>query len=147
MVVSCDTSFRHELITLVLFCVLTLDYVMSSLEFLYFILPMKFIDFPNMNLWYWFPFLWLLVMGQCLFVQWLVLVWICRFPLPLGVWEGLRLVIVALPGLLSYLFFFLSISIFFEVMVAHYRLDFEYLLVCLFIYVLTFVRCARCAYI
>ena len=36
-----------------------------------------------------------------------VLVWICRFPLPLGVWEGLRGgggggVIVALPGLFSY---------------------------------------------
>ena len=28
-----------------------------------------------------------------------VLVWICRFPLPLGVWEGRRFVIVALPGL------------------------------------------------
>ena len=28
---------------------------------------------------------------------------ICRFPLPLGVWEGLRFVIVALPGLFSYL--------------------------------------------
>ena len=27
------------------------------------------------------------------------------FPLPLGVWEGLRVVIVALPGLFSYLFF------------------------------------------
>ena len=35
-----------------------------------------------------------------------VLVWICRFPLPLGVWEGLRFVIVALPGLFSYLFFY-----------------------------------------
>ena len=35
-----------------------------------------------------------------------VLVWICRFSLPLGVWEGLRFVIVALPGLFSYLFFF-----------------------------------------
>ena len=35
---------------------------------------------------------------------WFVLVWICRFPLPLGVWEGLRFVIVALPGLFSYLF-------------------------------------------
>ena len=35
---------------------------------------------------------------------WSVLVWICRFPLPLGVWEGLRFVIVALPGLFSYLF-------------------------------------------
>ena len=34
-----------------------------------------------------------------------VVVWICRFPLPLGVWEGLRFVIVALPGLFSYLFF------------------------------------------
>ena len=34
-----------------------------------------------------------------------VLVWICRFPLPLGFWEGLRFVIVALPGLLFYLFF------------------------------------------
>ena len=33
-----------------------------------------------------------------------VLVWICRVPLPLGVWEGLRFVIVALPGLFSYLF-------------------------------------------
>ena len=35
-----------------------------------------------------------------------VLVWICRFPLPLEVSEGLRFVIVALPGLFSYLFFF-----------------------------------------
>ena len=34
-----------------------------------------------------------------------VLVWICRFPLPLGVWEGLRFVIMALPGLFSYLLF------------------------------------------
>ena len=34
-----------------------------------------------------------------------VLVWVCRFPLPLGVWEGLRFVIVALPGRFSYLFF------------------------------------------
>ena len=34
-----------------------------------------------------------------------VLVWICQFPLPLGVWEGLRFVIVALLGLFSYLFF------------------------------------------
>ena len=34
-----------------------------------------------------------------------VLVWICRFPLPLGVWEGLRFVILALPGLFSYLLF------------------------------------------
>ena len=34
-----------------------------------------------------------------------MLVWICRFPLPLGAWEGLRFVIVALPGLFSYLLF------------------------------------------
>ena len=34
-----------------------------------------------------------------------VLVWICRFPVPLSVWEGLRFVIVALPGLFSYLFY------------------------------------------
>ena len=34
-----------------------------------------------------------------------VLVLICRFPLPLGVWEGLQFVIVALPGLFSYPFF------------------------------------------
>ena len=34
----------------------------------------------------------------CTFVRF-VLVWICRFPLPLGVWEGLRFVIVALSGL------------------------------------------------
>ena len=33
------------------------------------------------------------------------LVWFCLFSLPLGVWEGLRFVIVALPGLFSYLFF------------------------------------------
>ena len=31
-------------------------------------------------------------------------VWFCLFPLPLGVWEGLWLVIVALSGLFSYLF-------------------------------------------
>ena len=34
-----------------------------------------------------------------------MLVWFCRFPLPLGVWEGLRLVIVAFLGLFSYPFF------------------------------------------
>ena len=33
-----------------------------------------------------------------------VLVWICLCPLPLGVWGGLRFVIVAFPGLFSYLF-------------------------------------------
>ena len=35
-----------------------------------------------------------------------VLVWICWFHLPLGAWEGLRFVIVELPGLFSYLFFY-----------------------------------------
>ena len=34
-----------------------------------------------------------------------VLVWIYRVSLPVGVWEGLRFVIVALPGIFSYLFF------------------------------------------
>ena len=33
-----------------------------------------------------------------------VLVWFCRFVLPLGVWEGLWFMTVALPGLFSYLF-------------------------------------------
>ena len=33
------------------------------------------------------------------------LVWFCLFSLLLGVWEGLRYVIVALPGLFSYRFF------------------------------------------
>ena len=37
-----------------------------------------------------------------------VLVWFCLFPLPLGVWEGLRFVIVVLPGFFSYLFFFIK---------------------------------------
>ena len=40
-----------------------------------------------------------------------VLVWICRFPLPLDVWEGLRFVIVVLPGLFSYLFFIYACDI------------------------------------
>ena len=37
-----------------------------------------------------------------------VLVWFCQFPLSLGVWEGLWLVIVSLYGLFSYLFFTLD---------------------------------------
>ena len=40
-----------------------------------------------------------------------MLVWSCRFPVPLEVWEGLHFVIVAFPGLFSYiyfLFFFVS---------------------------------------
>ena len=35
----------------------------------------------------------------------LALVWFCLFPLPLDVWEGLRLVIVALAEIFSYPFF------------------------------------------
>ena len=42
------------------------------------------------------------------------LVWFCLFPLPLGVWEGLRFVIVALPGLLSYLFCKTNFVLFFR---------------------------------
>ena len=41
-----------------------------------------------------------------------VLVWTCRFPLPLGVWEGLRFVIVALPGLFSYRFLVYELKIY-----------------------------------
>ena len=39
----------------------------------------------------------------CTFVRF-ALVWFCLFLLPLGVWEGLRLVIEALPKRFSYLF-------------------------------------------
>ena len=39
-----------------------------------------------------------------------VLVWICWFPLPLGVWKGLRFVLVALPGLFSYLFVIIRVE-------------------------------------
>ena len=45
------------------------------------------------------------------------LVWFCLFPLPLGVWEGLRFVIVALPGLFSYLFWTSSLLILYKVFV------------------------------
>ena len=38
-----------------------------------------------------------------------VLVWICRIPLPLGVWEGLRSVLFVAPlGLLPFFFFFMK---------------------------------------
>ena len=38
-------------------------------------------------------------------------VWFCGFPLPLGVWEGLRCVTVALPGLFGFVgFLFLLVS-------------------------------------
>ena len=38
-------------------------------------------------------------------------IWFCLFSLPLGVWEGLRFVIVALPGLFSYPFLVYSLTI------------------------------------
>ena len=38
-----------------------------------------------------------------------VLVWICRFPLPLGVWEGLRFVIGAPWTFLIPFFFFYTV--------------------------------------
>ena len=50
-----------------------------------------------------------------------VLVWICRVPLPLGVWEGLRFVNVALPGLFSYFFLQHMIK---EVKLFSYRKNF-----------------------
>ena len=43
------------------------------------------------------------------------LVWFCLFPLPLGIWDELWLVIVTLPGLFSYIFFFYQESFFFSV--------------------------------
>ena len=46
-----------------------------------------------------------------------VLVWICRIPLPLDVWEGLRFVIVAFPGLFSYFF---CIVVYFGIKFNHY---------------------------
>ena len=39
------------------------------------------------------------------------LVWFCLFSLPLGVREGLRFVIVALPGLFSYLFSYVAFAL------------------------------------
>ena len=47
------------------------------------------------------------------------LVWFCLFPLPLGVWEGLWFVIVALPVLFSYLFFTLSLINSFKTISCH----------------------------
>ena len=37
--------------------------------------------------------------------------WICRFLLPLDVWEGLRFVIVAISGFFSYLFLYLQFTL------------------------------------
>ena len=68
-----------------------------------------------------FVALWFILRGDLLYVFPCVILFLCFsvllvlrlprlgkreliFPLPLGVWEGLRFVIVALPGLFSYLF-------------------------------------------
>ena len=40
------------------------------------------------------------------------LVWFCLLPLPLGVWEGLRFVVVALPAHFSLTFFSLVLSLY-----------------------------------
>ena len=48
----------------------------------------------------------------CMFDRF-VLVWICQFPFSLDVWEGLLFVIVALPGLFSYLCYYLCHCIYF----------------------------------
>ena len=45
-----------------------------------------------------------------------VLVWIYRFHLPLGVLERVRFVIVALPGLFSYLFFASMVFLFHNIL-------------------------------
>ena len=52
-----------------------------------------------------------------------VRVWFCWFPLPLGVWEGLRFVIVALPGPFSYLFFGSSFCLYISLILFLTRQD------------------------
>ena len=47
------------------------------------------------------------------FVRYALVVF-CLFPLPLRVWDGLRLVIVTLPGLFSYLSLHFKACIFFD---------------------------------
>ena len=54
----------------------------------------------------------------CTFVSFAI-VRFCLFPLPLGVWEGLRLVIVTLPGLFSFLLFVIDGPILWCVCVIH----------------------------
>ena len=56
-----------------------------------------------------FVALWLILLGDLFYVLPCASLFLCfsvllalRLPLPLGVWEGLRFVIVALPGLFSY---------------------------------------------
>ena len=51
-----------------------------------------------------------------------MLVWFCRFSLPLGVMKGLRFVIVALPGLFSYFSFTLFVRLSLLTMTNHNQL-------------------------
>ena len=76
--------------------------------------------FPCVILFLWFAVLLVLRLPrlgkrELILVLFVRLLDLCLFPLPLGVWDGLRFVIVALPGLFSYLFFmrieFLRISV------------------------------------
>ena len=55
------------------------------------------------------------------------LVWFCLFPLPLGIWEGLRFVIVALPGLFSYLFLSLALYV---MLLLHYMMKEYHYIIC-----------------
>ena len=74
-----------------------------------------------------------------------VLVLICRFPLPLGVWEVLRFMIVALPRLFSYLFFFFFFFFYisFIIFFFFYFIFFFFFVSCLsFCFVLFFERAA-----
>ena len=50
-----------------------------------------------------------------------VLVWFSWFPLPLGVWEGLLFVIVALTGLFSFFFFFFFFFFFLHCIILFLR--------------------------
>ena len=52
-----------------------------------------------------------------------MLVWICRFSLPFGVLEGLRFVIVALPGYFSITFFLIPSNMFFTKESVYYSTD------------------------
>ena len=67
-------------------------------------------------------------------------VWICPFPLPLGVWEGLRFVIVALPGRFSYLFLFYEAICFMSYL--DFSLTFFYLVLFCFC---VFQSCPTCS--
>ena len=64
---------------------------------LFYVLPCVILFLCFQSFWHWDNLAW----GREILVFFVrfALVWFCLFPLPLGVWEGLRFVIVALPGL------------------------------------------------